>query len=84
MTSLHVICSLGPPNQKSWLRLWYHFSLVSKKIPKVYKKVVDRHSKLFDFTNLSVFIMGLFFPIFFEKPTQFSTFVLKISFGQDV
>ena len=22
MTSLHVICDLGPPNQKSWLRLW--------------------------------------------------------------
>ena len=22
MTSLHVICGLGPPNQKSWLRLW--------------------------------------------------------------
>ena len=21
MTSLHVICGLGPPNQKSWLRL---------------------------------------------------------------
>ena len=21
MTSLHVICALGPPNQKSWLRL---------------------------------------------------------------
>ena len=23
MTSLHVICGLGPPNQKSWLRLWF-------------------------------------------------------------
>ena len=23
MTSLHVICGLGPPNQKSWLRLRY-------------------------------------------------------------
>ena len=22
MTSLPVICGLGPPNQKSWLRLW--------------------------------------------------------------
>ena len=22
MTSLHVICALGPPNQKSWLLLW--------------------------------------------------------------
>ena len=22
MTSLHVNCGLGPPNQKSWLRLW--------------------------------------------------------------
>ena len=22
MTSLRVICGLGPPNQKSWLRLW--------------------------------------------------------------
>ena len=22
MTSLHVICGLGPHNQKSWLRLW--------------------------------------------------------------
>ena len=22
MTLLHVICGLGPPNQKSWLRLW--------------------------------------------------------------
>ena len=22
MTSLHVICGLGPPNQKSWLHLW--------------------------------------------------------------
>ena len=22
MTSLHVICGLGPPNQKSWLRQW--------------------------------------------------------------
>ena len=21
MTSMHVICGLGPPNQKSWLRL---------------------------------------------------------------
>ena len=27
MTSLHVICCLGPPNQKSWLRLWAIFSL---------------------------------------------------------
>ena len=24
MTSLHVICGLGPPNQKSWLRLCGH------------------------------------------------------------
>ena len=23
MTSLRVIGGLGPPNQKSWLRLWY-------------------------------------------------------------
>ena len=22
MSSLHVICGSGPPNQKSWLRLW--------------------------------------------------------------
>ena len=22
MTSLHMICGLGPPNQKSWLRVW--------------------------------------------------------------
>ena len=26
MTSLHVICGLiPPPNQKSWLRVWYHW-----------------------------------------------------------
>ena len=29
MTSLRVICGLGPPNQKSWLRLWVLKQLMS-------------------------------------------------------
>ena len=28
MTSLHVICGLGPPNQKSWLRLCWERKVV--------------------------------------------------------
>ena len=32
MTSLHVICGLGPPNQKSWLRLWLQKRLVDRAV----------------------------------------------------
>ena len=31
MTSLYVICGLGPPNQKSWLRLWLRVFLISSR-----------------------------------------------------
>ena len=33
MTSLHVICGLGPLNQKSWLRLWRAPHLISTGVP---------------------------------------------------
>ena len=29
MTSLRVICGLGPPNKKSWLRLWQEAMFVT-------------------------------------------------------
>ena len=32
MTSLQVICGLGPPNQKSWLRLWLGEMLIEQII----------------------------------------------------
>ena len=47
MTSLHVICGLAPPNQKSWLRLWSHVlwgALKSKQIITLGNLVMsDRH-----------------------------------------
>ena len=41
MTSLHVICGLGPPNQKSWLRLCARFLAFSNEISTVQKIVLS-------------------------------------------
>ena len=76
----------------------YHFSFVSKNYIKVYEEVVHWLVGIQRFyslsTNLSVFIMGLFFLIFFGKCPEVSTFVKKLIlckifkkinwFGQDI
>ena len=55
MTSLRVICGLGPPNQKSWLRLCY-----------VGKVRITRASKL-GLSTLHLTLSGR--EITFYKPT---------------
>ena len=44
MTSLRVICGLGPPNQKSWLRLWFLYCIFAN----------EREQRSFEKTGYSV------------------------------
>ena len=39
MMSLRVICGLGPPNQKSWLRLW---EVLPHSSEKKFSKIVEK------------------------------------------
>ena len=75
----------NPEQYKSGPAYRYHFSSVSRNILKFFQKWLVNIQRFYSIsTNLSVFIMGFFFLMFFEKCPEFSTFVQKIYFVQDL
>ena len=68
---------------KFGLAYWYYLSFVSKNIIKVYKEVVGDFI-CFIQIYLCLLCVDFFLLIFFEKNPWFSTFVVKIYFGQNI